>query len=252
LTVLIGDKRVDYNPAFRLFLTTRNPAPSLSPDAAALLCVTNFTVTRSGLESQLLAATLQHEQPELEQQRRCATRGEEPGTQGRSVGGAECTRAQRSASAARTAQLTRPHPTHASRSALLARQEAMSAELAALNQQLLTSLSSAEGDILENTKLVASLDDTKVKASDIAAALASSAAVRLDLERQRNAYARVARAAASMYFALSDLRAVNGMYQFSLKAFTGLFASALHSSARSADLQLRLAAIVPVSAARRG
>ena len=71
LAVTIGDKRVDYNEGFRLYLTTRNPSLNLPPDARALLCVTNFTVTRSGLESQLLAATIQHEQPELELQRRC-------------------------------------------------------------------------------------------------------------------------------------------------------------------------------------
>ena len=71
LAVTIGDKRVDYNEGFCLYLTTRNPSLNLPPDARALLCVTNFTVTHSGLESQLLAATIQHEQPELELQRRC-------------------------------------------------------------------------------------------------------------------------------------------------------------------------------------
>lgn len=69
--VYIGDKRVDFNDSFRVYITTRNPAPALAPGARALLTVTNFTITRSGLESQILAAAIQHEQPELEQQRRC-------------------------------------------------------------------------------------------------------------------------------------------------------------------------------------
>jgi dynein heavy chain 2, cytosolic len=49
-SVHIGDKAVDYNDTFRMLLVTRNPDPVLPPDARALLTVTNFTVTRSGLE----------------------------------------------------------------------------------------------------------------------------------------------------------------------------------------------------------
>ncbi len=41
---------------------TRNPEPYLPPDAKSLVAVTNFTVTRSGLEGQLLGLVLQREQ----------------------------------------------------------------------------------------------------------------------------------------------------------------------------------------------
>ncbi len=64
--VNVGDKVVDYNEGFRLFLVTRNPEPDIPPDAAALVTQVNFTVTRSGLEGQLLGLAIQHEQPELE------------------------------------------------------------------------------------------------------------------------------------------------------------------------------------------
>ena len=64
--VSVGDKTIDYNEGFRLFLVTRNPAPDIPPDAAALVTQVNFTVTRSGLEGQLLGLAIQHEQPELE------------------------------------------------------------------------------------------------------------------------------------------------------------------------------------------
>jgi len=62
----VGDKIVDYNENFRLFLVTRNPEPNIPPDAASIVTVVNFTVTRSGLEGQLLGLAIQHEQPELE------------------------------------------------------------------------------------------------------------------------------------------------------------------------------------------
>jgi len=64
--VSVGDKMVDYNEGFKLYLVTRNPNPEIPPDAAALVTQVNFTVTKSGLEGQLLGLAIQHEQPELE------------------------------------------------------------------------------------------------------------------------------------------------------------------------------------------
>jgi dynein heavy chain 2, cytosolic len=67
--VYIGDKLVDYHPSFRVFMITRNPEPNVLPSAAAVVSEVNFTVTRAGLSGQLLAATILHEQPELEKKK---------------------------------------------------------------------------------------------------------------------------------------------------------------------------------------
>jgi dynein heavy chain 2 len=64
--VQIGDKAVDYNPAFALFLTTRDQCAEIAPNCQALVTNVNFTVTKSGLEGQLLSITINFEQPELE------------------------------------------------------------------------------------------------------------------------------------------------------------------------------------------
>ena len=77
LVVQIGDKAVDFNERFRLFLASRSPRPNLPPDAAALVTQVNFTTTRSGLEGQLLGLTLQSEDPELEAQKSLLLRREE-------------------------------------------------------------------------------------------------------------------------------------------------------------------------------
>ena len=77
LQIFFSDKFVDFHEDFRLFFTTRNPSPTLPPGAEALLTVVNFTVTRSGLEGQLLGAALQHERPELEQQKSALLQQEE-------------------------------------------------------------------------------------------------------------------------------------------------------------------------------
>ncbi|MEJ1281076.1 hypothetical protein NN561_012023 [Cricetulus griseus] len=50
--VQIGDKIIDYNEDFRLFLSTRNPNPFIPPDAASIVTEVNFTTTRSGLRGQ--------------------------------------------------------------------------------------------------------------------------------------------------------------------------------------------------------
>ena len=64
--VQIGEKPIDYNKNFQLFLTTRNPLPEIPPDAASVITMVNFTITCAGLGAQLQAATIQHEMPELE------------------------------------------------------------------------------------------------------------------------------------------------------------------------------------------
>ena len=51
--VQIGDKTIDYNEEFRLFLTTRNPAPEIPPDAMSVITEVNFTTTRAGLTGQV-------------------------------------------------------------------------------------------------------------------------------------------------------------------------------------------------------
>ncbi|KAK7249122.1 dynein light chain binding protein [Aureococcus anophagefferens] len=73
----VGDRTVDFHENFRLALVTRNPTPDLPPDAAALCTLVNFTVTRSGLEGQLLGATIQHEEPELETKKTAMLKQEE-------------------------------------------------------------------------------------------------------------------------------------------------------------------------------
>jgi hypothetical protein len=58
--VHVGERAVDHNPAFKLYLVTRNAASVLTPDVVPLLTVTNFSITRSGLESECRLHCLRH------------------------------------------------------------------------------------------------------------------------------------------------------------------------------------------------
>ncbi|KAM8956225.1 dynein axonemal heavy chain 9 isoform 2-T2 [Lycaon pictus] len=65
--IKIGDKECEYNPKFRLILHTKLANPHYQPEMQAQATLINFTVTRDGLEDQLLAAVVSMERPDLEQ-----------------------------------------------------------------------------------------------------------------------------------------------------------------------------------------
>ncbi|XP_023385619.1 dynein heavy chain 9, axonemal [Pteropus vampyrus] len=65
--IKIGEKECEYNPKFRLILHTKLANPHYQPELQAQATLINFTVTRDGLEDQLLAAVVSMERPDLEQ-----------------------------------------------------------------------------------------------------------------------------------------------------------------------------------------
>lgn len=65
--IKIGDKEVEFNPTFRLILQTKLANPHYKPEMQAQTTLINFTVTRDGLEDQLLAEVVKAERPDLEE-----------------------------------------------------------------------------------------------------------------------------------------------------------------------------------------
>lgn len=65
--IKIGDKEVEYNSMFRLLLHTKLANPHYKPEMQAQTTLINFTVTRDGLEDQLLAEVVKAERPDLEE-----------------------------------------------------------------------------------------------------------------------------------------------------------------------------------------
>ena len=192
--VQIGDKVIDYNENFSLYLTTRNPCPEIPPYAASIISEINFTTTRAGLTSQLLAATIQHEKPELEERK----------------------------------------------SALLKSEEDLKVQLAGLEESLLQELASAEGNILENKSLLDSLNETKAKSMTISQSLQESVELQRSLNQERDAYLPLAQYGSNLFFIISKLNKLNGMYQFSLASFLRLFRRALENKEGSGNTELRI------------
>ncbi|KAJ2948630.1 hypothetical protein O0L34_g7885 [Tuta absoluta] len=67
--VFLGSLEVDFDPNFRMYLTTKLANPQFNPAAYAKAVVINYTVTMKGLEDQLLSVVVRAERADLEEQR---------------------------------------------------------------------------------------------------------------------------------------------------------------------------------------
>ena len=65
----LGDKEVDFNPDFKLYITTKLPNPHYTPEISTKVMVVNFAVKQDGLEAQLLDTVVKMERPDLDQQK---------------------------------------------------------------------------------------------------------------------------------------------------------------------------------------
>ncbi|CAH0581624.1 unnamed protein product [Chrysodeixis includens] len=65
--IKFNDKMVAYNPAFRLYLTTKLGNPVYSPEVLTKTTMVNFAVKEQGLTAQLLGIVVRKERPQLEQ-----------------------------------------------------------------------------------------------------------------------------------------------------------------------------------------
>ncbi|KAL6598153.1 dynein heavy chain and region D6 of dynein motor-domain-containing protein [Neocallimastix sp. 'constans'] len=64
--IQLGDKQVDFNENFQLYLITKKSNFEVPPSTSGHLNIVNFSITKAGLTSQLLGITIQHEKPKLE------------------------------------------------------------------------------------------------------------------------------------------------------------------------------------------
>ena len=69
MIIKLGDKEVEYDPRFQLYLQTKLSNPHYKPEIAAQTTLINFMITLDGLEEQLLALVVNKERPDLEEQK---------------------------------------------------------------------------------------------------------------------------------------------------------------------------------------
>eukprot|EP00658_Telonema_sp_P-2_P017409 TRINITY_DN16762_c0_g1_i7.p1 TRINITY_DN16762_c0_g1~~TRINITY_DN16762_c0_g1_i7.p1 ORF type:complete len:1536 (+),score=415.75 TRINITY_DN16762_c0_g1_i7:265-4872(+) len=67
MVLKLGEKEVEYDPNFRLYITTKLPNPTFTPELQIKVNVINFTVTRKGLEDQSLSDVVAFERSDLQE-----------------------------------------------------------------------------------------------------------------------------------------------------------------------------------------
>lgn len=69
LLIRLGDSDVEYDSNFRFYMTTKLSNPHYLPEVCIKVTVINFSVTKSGLEDQILSDVVRLERPDLEEER---------------------------------------------------------------------------------------------------------------------------------------------------------------------------------------
>ncbi|XP_061032339.1 dynein axonemal heavy chain 9 [Eubalaena glacialis] len=196
--IKIGDKECEYNPKFRLILHTKLANPHYQPELQAQATLINFTVTRDGLEDQLLAAVVSMERPDLEKLK----------------------------------------------SDLTKQQNGFKITLKMLEDNLLSRLSLASGNFLEETALVENLEITKQTAAEVEKKVQEAKVTEVKINEAREHYRPAAARASLLYFIMNDLSRIHPMYQFSLKAFNIVFQKAVEKAAPDESLKERVANLI--------
>ena len=66
--IKFNDETIDYDENFKIYLCSKKSNPKFLPDVFIRTNVINFTVTKKGLEDQLLGLVVKMERPEIEEQ----------------------------------------------------------------------------------------------------------------------------------------------------------------------------------------
>ncbi|XP_075803650.1 dynein axonemal heavy chain 11 [Microtus pennsylvanicus] len=117
-------------------------------------------------------------------------------------------------------------------------------ELTRLENDLLLRLSAAEGSFLDDSDLVERLETTKATAAEIELKVMQARENEGKINETRECYRPVAARASLLYFVINDLRKINPMYQFSLKAFNTLFHRAIEQAEKVEDTQDRISVLI--------
>jgi dynein heavy chain len=111
----------------------------------------------------------------------------------------------------------------------------MQKQLHDIEATILHMLSNVEGNILDDVRLIDTLQQSKVTSDDIKTQVAAAAETEKEIDSTREEYRPVAFRASILYFALADLAGIDPMYQYSLPWFRNLFVRGIQNSEPAED-----------------
>ncbi|CAG9467054.1 unnamed protein product [Pedinophyceae sp. YPF-701] len=192
LMVRIGDAEVEAHPNFRLYMSTAEANPHFLPEVCIRVSLVNFTVTRGGLEEQLLADVVRRERPDLEEQK----------------------------------------------DRLVVSISTDMAQLKSLESRTLALLQDSAGSVLDNEALIETLNSSKHMSVAVTRRVREAEETEKKIDASREAYRSVATRGSLLFFTLSDLTAMDRMYQYSLPYFVRLFNNCIASVPRPPSSRL--------------
>lgn len=251
LLLKLGDIDIDYNPTFRLFLTSRNPNPHFLPEvhivlsawsliawrgtrmyAALQVCirvtVINFTVTAEGLEEQLLGDCVRRERPDLEEQRDSLLQS--------IAADKRQLQARPSASRAPPQQQTVPH----------SYTDWCGPYTQELEDRMLRLLREAGESLLDDEALLSTLNNSRSTSAAINTRVMEAQATEASINAARESYRPAAARASTLYFVVSGLSAIDTMCACSALLRPELFhgqaegVTELYKSCAGIKLRLRM------------
>ena len=198
LMIELGDKTIEWDNNFRLYMTSKLSNPHYSPEIMGKTMIINYSVTMQGLSDQLLNVVVANERMDLETQFRD----------------------------------------------LVQEMSANAQMLESLEEDLLRSLATAKGDLLDNEELIGKLEESKKKADETSKKLVAAQTTRGEINITRQQYTPAAKRGSILFFAMSGMANIMRMYEISLDSFLGVFRRSLKQSARDASVDIRLANVI--------
>ena len=109
-----------------------------------------------------------------------------------------------------------------------------------LEDTLLHELSASEGNILDNSDLIETLNQTKETSTAIKAKVEQAEFTKAESSKARLGYTPVAKRGSILYFVMASLSTISSMYETSLDSFLGVFNKALDHAKKDVVLDNRL------------
>ncbi|XP_055269255.1 dynein axonemal heavy chain 12 [Moschus berezovskii] len=126
------------------------------------------------------------------------------------------------------------------RNALILQSAANKKQLKDIEKKILETLSSSEGNILEDESAIKILDSAKLMSNEITKKQQIAEKTELKIAESREGYRPIAKHSSVLFFSIADLANIDPMYQYSLIWFVNLYINSIHDSNKSKILEKRL------------
>ncbi|XP_055985527.1 dynein axonemal heavy chain 12 [Sorex fumeus] len=126
------------------------------------------------------------------------------------------------------------------RNALILQSAANKKQLKDIEKRILETLSSSEGNILEDESAIKVLDSAKIMSNEITKKQQIAEKTEIKIAESREGYRPIAKHSSVLFFSIADLANIDPMYQYSLTWFVNLYINSIHDSNKSKILEKRL------------